>query len=182
MNKIIIGLTGKMASGKGAIAEFGKEKYEAEIFQFSTVFREVLKRLHLEINRTNMSGLSTILREKFGQDLIAKVVAEDVRKANSSLIIVDGIRRIADIKYLEKIPGFKLVRVVTDPKIRYNRLVERNQNLGDNKKTFEDFLADEQLETEQTIGEIMHKSDLEINNNGNFDTLHEQINSLINKL
>lgn len=177
--KTIIGLTGQMASGKGAIAEYLKDKYNAEVIQFSTVFREILERLHLEINRNNMSGLSTILREKFGEDLISKVVAEDVKKLKNNVVVVDGIRRIADIDYLKEQENFKLIRVVADSKIRYNRLVDRNQNKGDNKKTYEEFLADEQLETEQTIAKVMEQAEIEIDNNKDFDSLYKQVKLLL---
>jgi len=44
--KIIIGLVGQMASGKGTIAEYLRDKHGADFFTFSTVLRDVLNRLH----------------------------------------------------------------------------------------------------------------------------------------
>ena len=52
--KIIIGLVGQLACGKGTVAEYLKEKYGASVYRYSTMLRDVLNRLYLEINRVNM--------------------------------------------------------------------------------------------------------------------------------
>ncbi len=180
--KIIFGLTGQIASGKGTVAKYLEKKYQAETFKFSDSLRDILKRINKEITRENMQDLSTLLREKFGQDTLAKITAEDVKDAESEIIIVDGIRRIPDIKYLSKVKGFKLVRIVAEPKKRYERLIKRTENVGDTEKTYEQFLAEEQAETELSIPEVMAKADLEIDNNGDVNELYKQIEKIINNL
>ena len=103
MNKKIIGLVGKISSGKGTVAKYMEEKYNANTYRFSTILRDILKRLHSEINRKNLQDVSTALRQTLGEDILAKVMAEDVKKDDNDLIVVDGIRRMADIKYLKKL-------------------------------------------------------------------------------
>jgi dephospho-CoA kinase len=180
-NKIIIGLVGQMASGKGTVAEFLKEKYEADFFTFSTPLRDTLKRLHQETTRENLQNVSTVLRQLFGQDLLAKIIAKDVEASQKQITVIDGIRRFSDIEFLKNFPGFILARVAADDKIRYERLIARAQNQGDKQKTFEEFLIDHQRETELEIPKVMAEAQEEINNNSDFPTLHSQIDAIISK-
>jgi dephospho-CoA kinase len=180
-NKVIIGLVGQMASGKGTIAEFLKEKNGADFFTFSTPLRDVLKRLHLEISREHMQKISYDLRQAFGQDLLAKIIAKDVEASENQITIIDGIRRFSDIEFLKSFPGFILVRVVADDRKRYERLISRAQNQGDKQKTFEEFLADHQKETELEIPNIMAKASEEIDNNEDLPHLYSQIEKITEK-
>ncbi len=177
--KIIIGLVGPIASGKGTIAQYLKEKRNADIFRFSTSLRDVLERLHCEITRTHMQKVSRALRESLGQDLLAKVVAEDVKESEKKIIVIDGIRRWQDIKYLKEMDNFILVGIEADPKTRYKRLTGREENQGDKEKTYEEFLADHQKETETTIPEILKKAEKTINNQGVREELYQQIEKII---
>lgn len=183
MNKqIIIGLTSKIAAGKGTIADYLKEKYQANIYGFSTPLRDILNRLYLPLIRENTSGISTLLRSEYGDDLLARIITEDIKKDNNEIIILDGIRRITDIKFAKNLPGFHLVSVLADEKNRYQRLADRTQNVDDATKTFEEFLQDEQRETEVQIPEVMAQAEFEINNNGTMEELYKQVDDLINKL
>ena len=178
--KIIIGLVGKIASGKGTVAEYLEKKYNANTYRFSTILRDILKRLHYEISRTNMQTMSTVLRKNFGEDLLAKVIAEDVKKDNNKLIIVDGIRRMADIKFLNEMDGFILTKIIANPETRYKRLIKRTENKGDSQKTYENFLDDEQKETETLIPIVMEQAKKELTNNNDFEDLYNQIDNILN--
>lgn len=180
--KIIIGFTGLMASGKDAAKKYLEEKYGAESFRFSSIMRDVLKRINVEMSRTNLSAVSLCLRQTFGEDLFAKVIASDAQNATSDIVVVDGVRRLADIAHLSKLAGFHLVAIEADPKIRHERLVKRGENVGESEKTYEQFIADHQAETELTIPEVMSKADLVINNDGSFDDLYKQIDELVAKI
>ena len=58
-------------------------------------------------------------------------------------------------------------------------MVKRGENVGESEKTYEQFIADHQAETELTIPEVMSKADLRINNDGNFEDLYKQIDELV---
>jgi len=182
MAKIILGFVGEIASGKGTATEYLKKKYSAPVYRFSTMLRDVLQRLHLEINRDNLQEISKLLRAKFGQDLMAKVVAKDVEKDSAPAIAIDGVRRIADIKYLKELPGFHLVYLTADEKIRYDRLVKRGENTDDKEKTFAQFQKDQQAEAEQEILATAKTAEFTINNNGTIEKLYQQIDDIIKKI
>jgi len=178
-NKIILGFTGLMASGKDVSKKYLEAKYNAKSFRFSTILRDVLDRLDISTSRDNIIILSTWARETFGQDLLARVIAKDVSNAKEDMIIVDGIRRLPDIEYLNKIPGFVLISIDADQKVRYERMLSRNENEGDANKTFADFVADHQRETELTIPEVMSTAKYKLDNNGTLEELYAQIDKII---
>lgn len=178
-NRIIIGLTGQIACGKGVIKKHLMEKYDASDYRFSTILRDLLKRLHLEATRENLMNISTILRQNFGEDLLASAMAEDIKNDTSPFMVIDGIRRLADIKFLKTIPGFKLIRIVANEKLRHERVVSRNENVGDDKKTFADFLEDQQQETEIQIPEVMAAADYEIINESSLEELDKEVDDII---
>ena len=78
MKKLIIGLTGPVASGKGTVKKYIEEKYGAKDCRFSTILRDVLVRIDVPIIRENLQKVSTTLRQLFGEDLLARVIAKDV--------------------------------------------------------------------------------------------------------
>ncbi len=179
MPKIIIGLTGEMASGKTTVARYLQEKYGATIYRFSDILRDTLKRLHKENERKNLQDVSTMFRSVFGEDALAKAVAEDVKSDDNKIIAVDGVRRLGDIKHLKKIGGFKLVYMETDLEICHQRISRRNENVDDFGKTLEEFKKDRQREAEQQIRELKNLADVVIENNGTLNELYQQIDELV---
>ena len=178
-NKIIIGLVGEMSSGKGAIAKYLKEKHGAGTFSFSTIIRQVLDTLYLPHSRKNMQKMSTVLRQNFGEDVLPRVIAANVKNDNNKIIAVDGIRRMPDIKYLTELDNFILTKIIAAAKIRYERLIERTENQGDTQKTYEEFLSDHQKEADAHIPEVMEHAVAAINNNGDMNELYQQIEDLL---
>jgi len=182
MKKIIIGLAGELASGKDETKKYIEDNYGASCHRFSTILRDVLNRIYLPITRENLQRLSLILRQEFGEDMLAKIIAEDVLNDVNNVVVVDGIRRDADMVYLKKIPGFVLVSLNVDAKTRYERLIKRNENADDSSKTYEQFLADGQKEAELQIPQVMATANFSLNNNGSLDDLYAQIKNIITEL
>ncbi len=182
MNKIIIGLVGTLASGKETIKKYLVEKYEAKDCKFSSSLRDVLDRLSLSVSRGNLQKISTVLREAFGENLLAKTIASDASKLDSKIVVIDGVRRFTDLENLNQLPNFILVKVDADPKIRYERMKIRNENEGDDQKTYEEFLADHEKEADRQIHDVMKSAKYEIENSGNLENLYKQIDEILVKL
>lgn len=181
MNKIILGFVGPIASGKGTICEYLREKRGAEIFRFSTMLRDVLDRFYIKQSRENMQAVSSVLRQTFGDDLMAKTMANDVHASPAKIVAVDGVRRQPDIKYLQEIPGFYLIAVNADLKIRFERITRRGENTDDAKKTFEEFAADHEKEAELQIKAVSQAANFQINNDGTVEELYGQIEEILKK-
>lgn len=182
MKKTILCFVGLIASGKDVAKKYLEKNYQAESFRFSSILRDTLNCLGVENSRDNIISLSTWSRETFGNDLLAKAIANKVNKSENQLIIIDGARRVDDLIYLKQNPNFYLIAINAPFETRYQRSLSRNENPGDKEKSYEDFLADHKKETEISIPETMAQADFEINNDGTIENLYQQIEDIIKKI
>lgn len=181
-SKIILGLVGDLAAGKSTISKHLKEKYDVNSYLYSQMLRDILKRAYIEESRENMQKLSKVLRENFDEQLLGKVIAADVQNDPNQIVIADGIRRPSDIVQLEKLPGWNLIYITADPKIRWERQIKRNQNAGDAQKTFEQFMRDEESEVEKPIKELGKRARYTLINNGTEEEFVQQIEKTLVKI
>ncbi len=179
MSKLIFGITGQIAAGKDTVANYIISKTKAKTFKFSQVLRDILKRVHQEPSRDSMQKLSTYLRQNFGEDVLAKIIYEDIKSSNDEVIVIDGVRRYADIKELKSLDGFKLVYVDTSIENRYSRIIKRGENSDDNTKTFDEFKKDNEKEAESQVLDLKDIADIIIDNNGDIEELYKQIDSIV---
>lgn len=177
--KVIIGLVGHIASGKGTAVDYLEQTYGAANYRFSTVLRDLLDRLYLDQTRENIVTMSETIRRSFGNDILTTTLLQDALNDPNPIIILDGIRRVEELPALLARPEFVLVEIVAEPKLRYERLTKRSENIDDQTKTFAQFLADEQRSTEVTIGEVAAQAKLHLDNNGTAEQLHAQLDALI---
>jgi dephospho-CoA kinase len=177
--RIIICLVGEIACGKGAVVDYLVKKYGASSCRYSIILRDILDRVYQGQTRENLTNLSDFLRKNFGQDILSKVMADDITNDKNKLIVFDGIRRVPELNIFKKIPGFILIRIVGDQKIRYKRFIKRNENPGDNKKTYKQFLKDLKGVSDYEIPEVMKRADLEINNDGSLENLYKQVDQIV---
>jgi len=179
--KIIIGLAGEIACGKGAVVDYLVKKHKASFYRYSRILRDILDRVYEEQTRKNMTDLSDWLRKNFGQNILSKTLARDIEQDKNKLIVFDGIRRVPELNIFKKTPGFILIRIVGEPKIRYERFIKRNENPGDNKKTYAQFLKDLKGVSDYEIPKVMEQANFEINNDGDLKNLHKQIDQIVLK-
>lgn len=180
MPKLILGLAAELAGGKGTAAKYVAEKYSGSTHRFSTMLRDVLDRMYLGHTRENMQKLSTSVRENFGEDTLARVMFEDVQKDRHEVVVVDGVRRQADIAYLKTLPEFKLVYIETSLEHRFERIVKRGENPDDATKTLEQFKDDQRGEADAQIRSLRERAEHVITNDGSYAELYAQIDALIN--
>lgn len=182
MGKIIIGISGEIASGKDTAARYLVDRYGAKLFMFSDPLRDVLSRLHLAQTRENLTRVSGVLRGAFGDDILSNSIAMDAAHDPSMLVVIDGVRRHTDIKAVSGLPEFSLVYVEADMRTRYERIVKRRQNADDATKTFEDFQRDHLLETEVGIPELKADARSVISNEGTLEELRAQVDEIMAEL
>lgn len=179
MDKIIIGIVGENVSGKTTMTNYLIEKYGAVSFRFSDMLSDILRRVHLEKNRENLQKLSTLLRQNFAEDIMSKTLAKDVELADAKIIVTEGVRRPTDITYLKDMPGFHLVAIQTDMRMRFDRLAGRDEKPDDKTKTWEEFQTEAGHESEQKIQEIAATAEVTIDNNGTIDEMYKQIDDMM---
>jgi len=179
MKKIIIGLVGEIASGKGTIVEYLAKKHGASTHRFSTILRDILDRLHIQHSRDSLQQASLMLRSTYGENILAKVMLGDTQNDKNEIIVIDGIRRAGDIEFLKEDPNFKMVFVDVSLEKRYERIIGREENADDKNKTFQEFKIDAQKEAELTIRGLREQANVILDNNGTVEELEKQIEELL---
>ena len=178
---MILGFAGEMAAGKGTCAGYLKEKFAAETFRFSTPLFDIAARLNIPPDRDTLQRLSSCLRKEFGEDLLAKIMFEDARDTASDVIVIDGVRRLEDVKYLRELPDFKLCYISAPMRLRYERMVKRGEKAYDATKPFEQFEKDHQREAERGITQLEAFAAEVIDNGGSLPELHSALDAVVGK-
>ncbi len=182
MSKLIIGLVGRQGSGKGTAAKYLQEHYGAELFRFSAILGDILKRLAIEKSRDHLITLSESLRNGFGEDVLAYAIENDALSATSDLVVIDGVRRIEDLTALEPLPQFKLIEIAAPAKVRYERLTGRGEKADEMQMTWGDFAALEEASTEVTIPAVAARAWKSVDNSGTTEDLITKLDTLMSEL
>jgi dephospho-CoA kinase len=180
--KIIIGLVGEIGCGKGTASRYLEENYGALTIRFSDVLRDILKKIYLQDSRENLQLLSKSLRESFGQDILSVAVCRKISDFKSGILVLDGIRREEDIACIKQMPSFYLVAIDAGLRVRFERIRARQENSGDNTKTWREFKKESLAESEVFIREMMQDADFRIDNNGTLDQMYNQIDGMLEGL
>lgn len=184
--KIVVGVAGKLASGKGTVTRHLIEQYAAGMTRSSDPLRTTLDIFDIPQSRENLDSLSTFLRATYGEDTIARAVARVLRQSSASVAIFDGMRRLVDIEAIRSFEHSLLIYVEADQKIRYERCRQRNENVGDDTMTFEVFQNKDNDEPQQQIEALREYADIVIDNSGSRDELMayitERVDAVIQKM
>ena len=149
------------------------------IHRVSSMLSDGFDRIFNEKSRDNLQLLSTILRQSYGEDTLAKVMYHDAINDKHEIVLIDGVRRITDIETLMKVPEFKLVYIETDIEKRYERIKVRGENPDDGTKSFEEFVAANSNESELQIKELKNYANVIVDNNGSYDDFYQQVEKLL---
>jgi dCMP deaminase len=177
---MIIGLSGRNASGKGEVARYLVDK-GFEYHSLSDVIREDLGATGDEPTRENMIARGNALRERFGASILADRII--VRTRPDRNVVVDSIRHPAEIGAFRKTGGFILVWVEADERTRFERIRGRGRK-GD-PETIEAFRAFEAREEGgggdhgQQLERCREMADRTIVNDGTIEGLREQLDDLL---
>jgi dephospho-CoA kinase len=177
--KIILGTAGEIASGKETVAQYIIKKYGGSLYRFSDPLRDILIRMHLDSDRQNYHKISMALRKYFGQDALSHVIYNDIKKSKEKIIVLDGIRRKSDMKYLKDITGFKLIFIEADIKKRFKRLRSRREKADDQKKSLASFKKEHESEVEINIRKLKKIANFIIDNNHSHPQLFSAIDAVL---
>jgi len=184
--KIIIGLVGSIASGKGAVADFLKKRGFWAI-SLSDRIREELKRERGEITREALQATADQLRKKFGPAVLAERTWQKVTEQGFSKTVIDSIRGEAEVDYLKSKDNFYLIGVKAPRRKRFLWAKERNRE-GE-PLSWREFVAVDKKDFKSGRGKMgrnitvcLEKSDFLINNNGTIKELEIKVLEILKKI
>jgi dephospho-CoA kinase len=166
-------------SGKSTIVSALKTR-GLEALNLGDGVRAEAKKRNLEPTGENLGKLMLELREKNGPGAVAILLTEKIKNSQSEVIIIDGVRSIAEIEVLKNVGSVKLLSIEASADTRYKFLGDRGRS--DDPETREKFEERDKREIGVGIGKSIAIADETISNsNITLDELTERAYAVIEK-
>lgn len=180
-NHKIAALVGMCGSGKSVVCDMFVNRGWNRIY-FGQVTMDELSARGLEKNEKNERSVREELRRVHGPAAFAKLLLPSIEKARlEGDTILDGLYSWSEYKCLKEHFGDDLtvIAVITDRKVRYERLTTRViRPLTNEEAQSRDYAEIENLEK----GGPISIADIFLLNNGDVDALSQRIDEIIKSL
>ena len=165
--RLIVCLTGMPGAGKSSVACFLKEK-GFMVVTMGDVIREEAKRQGLEPTDVNLGKMMLKLRQDLGPGAVGQIVlqklARDGNNNNSNnVVVVDGIRSVAEVEVLKKVGHVRLLAVHASQDTRFKHLRERGR--ADAPSDSDEFSGRDKRELSVGVSEAIALANEMISNN-----------------
>lgn len=145
----IIGISGPNGAGKDAVGLLLSQRHGYLFISVTDLLRQELHARNLPTDRLHMRTLSKEWREQYGLSVLIDRAYETYQKVQDQYegLVMASLRNPYEADRVHELGGV-VVWVDADPLVRYERLqnAKRQGREGDDDKTFEQFLAEEQIE------------------------------------
>jgi len=157
---MLIGITGKIGSGKSRIAKHIETKYGFRRLSTSDLLKSILKSKNIEPSRENLQDIGDNVIRTIGGSGFMAIMLVNLPSENYQ---IDSIRHLDALHYMKKKygPDFVNIFVDTTENTRYSRTEKQYEN-------FEYFKKIDSANTEKEIELIKSQSDFIINNENSF--------------
>ncbi|MFY0643512.1 MAG: AAA family ATPase [Bacteroidia bacterium] len=178
---MIIGITGTLAAGKGAIVEYLESK-GFKHFSVRAYLTKLVKERNLPVNRDSMVSIANELREQNSPSFIAEELYREAKAAGGD-VIIESIRTEGEVDALKAKGSFYLFAIDADSKLRYSRAIGRASETD--SVSFETFVQNEEREwanTDPTKGNLrrcIELSDYKFTNDGSLEELFTQVDTAL---
>ncbi len=175
---MLIGLTGRNASGKSTLVNWFAEKGLRSV-SCSDSIREWLKNQNKEINRDSLIEGGRALRKEGGGGILAEMLLEIIDGADA---VVDSIRTPMEVEVLRSRGDLILIEIKASEDRRWSRLQDRARP-GDplNKLLFikqENKEIKSKDEAGQALDATALMADIQITNDGTIDDLYLKLDKI----
>lgn len=174
----IIGLSGTNGSGKDTVGHMLEKHYGFLFVSVTDLLRDEARQRKVAVNRKNLRGISAEWRREAGLGvLVDKAIAryERIKGQYPGGLIMASMRNPGEADRVHELGG-TMVWVDADPRVRYERVQANAASRGrleEDKKTFEEFLAEQEAEMRHSgdeatlnIAGVKERCDVFISNDG----------------
>lgn len=164
---LIVGLTGMPGAGKTTVANYLSQK-GIPLLVMGDVVREVAESDGLELTSDNLAKLMLRLRKRNGPEAVAHLIVNKIKLMKKedkqlSVVIVDGIRSMAEVRLLRRIGSVKLLAIHGSTFTRYTHVRERGRS--DVPSNLGEFDKRDKIEMDVGISNAIALADETISNN-----------------
>ena len=172
-------VTGMPGAGKSIVTNMAREM-GIPAYCMGDVIREETIRKYGSITPENMRMTAQELREKYGDDIVARKTLEMI-KEEQGVIVIDGVRSLTEVNIFKTAgESVKIVAVHASPKTRFKRIKERRRP-GD-PKTWEEFVKRDMMELSFGIGNVIALADYMVVNEESIEETKKQVTRVLEKV
>ncbi|RJU83326.1 MAG: hypothetical protein DWB93_03635 [Candidatus Poseidoniales archaeon] len=179
---MLIGLTGRNASGKSTLVEWFSEK-GMNSYSCSDSIRAWLREQDKEITRDALIEGGRELRRQGGGGILAEMLIEILDGEDA---VIDSIRTPAEVSVLRSRGDFFLIEVKASEEVRWSRLQERARPGDPTEKNIFLEQENEEIKAKDSAGQDLdataEMSDFQIFNDGSVENLYTKLDDLWEKL
>jgi dephospho-CoA kinase len=181
---VAILLAGMPGSGKSVFSEIARDQ-GFEVYVMGDVIRGELIRRGMQVTRENMAYVARELRRLYGEDIIARRIAEEMLARSTRgvsgcrYVVIDGSRSLAELEFFKKsLSSVVLVAIHASPLTRYRRLVSRGRE-GD-PRAWDEFAARDALELSMGLGSLIAIADIMVvNENIDLESFRRTVSNVL---
>ena len=180
MGKIIV-IVGMCGSGKSVATEMLENELGYKKVYFGGVTMEKLKEANLEVTLENEKMIREGLRRDLGMGAFAKILLPRIKEyANEGDVVLDGLYSWDEYKILnEELDNIKMIAVITDKNIRYERLAIREVRPLTHEQAKNRDIAE--IENSAKGGPIAY-ADYFVMNNGSLDEYRKRLEEILKQI
>lgn len=141
----IIGLSGTNGAGKDTVAKVLRDEYGWLFADATQMLGDELTQRGLSHERVNKAALSAEWRREHGMGVIVDKAVELFKQGTYPGVIVGSLRHPGESDRIHELGG-QVVWVDADPVVRYARITANDRGRVEDRKTFEEFMAEQQRE------------------------------------
>src|SRR5690349_24244142 len=130
--QMLIGLTGRNASGKGEVARYLQKK-SFYYYSLSDVIRDEIRARSLDPTRELLITVGNELRQRYGANILAERILAKIE--DDKHYVIDSIRNPSEVDAFRASKHFKLIRIEAPPEMRFQRILRRRRE--SDPRTFE---------------------------------------------
>jgi hypothetical protein len=174
---LIIGLSGRIASGKSYIGEYLEQHYGFMVLRYRTLLERIIMTKHMQVSRTTLQAMGLEMGEKIGYDGLTRLLLADALPDQN--YTVDGVRHLSAFEFLRNRyqNQFALFFRDLDQIKRFELFNARAK--PDLPLTLEEFRAIDEAPVEQEIQELKARADLLLPYVPDLISLHISVDSFL---
>ena len=180
MNKIIA-IVGMCGSGKSIASEYLEKELGYQKVYFGGVIYEKMKEENIEITPESQKIYRENLRKKYGMGAVAEILLPKIKElSKENNVVLDVLYSWDELKILkQEFSNLKVIGIVVDKKIRYDRLKIRPDRPFNNQESRDRDISE--IENIAKAGPIAY-ADYYIFNNGTIEEYIIRLNEILKQI
>jgi dephospho-CoA kinase len=175
----IIAVVGMPGAGKAIVSKAASSR-GIPVLVCGDVVREETKKRGLSPTPENIGKVMLSIRQEDGPAVVAKRLIPKIVSSGAPLVVVEGVRSMAEVEELRRNQKVVIVAVHASPKTRYERLATRARS--DDPKSWQEFAERDARELGVGIGNVIALAQEMLVNEKSFEDMNALLDSVLSRV